>query len=61
MVGAGTSKKNQYDMLARCSIVNCYGNVIYDKYITPVDTVVDYRTQYSGITQQDLKTGTVKI
>ncbi len=61
MVGAGTNRNNQYDMLARCSIVNCYGNVVYDKYVTPVDNVVDYRTKYSGITDKDLRTGTIIV
>ena len=54
MVGGGANKKEQYDMLARCSIVNSHGVVVYDKYVKPMDTVVDYRTHVSGITREHL-------
>ena len=55
MVGAGSTKKDQYDMLARCSIVNSHGSVLYDKYVSPMDNIVDYRTHVSGITPQHLQ------
>ncbi len=55
MVGAGGNKKDQYDMLARCSIVNAHGAVLYDKYVSPKDNIVDYRTHVSGITPQHLQ------
>lgn len=36
-------------MLARVSIVNENGDVILDKYVKPTQPVIDYRTQFSGI------------
>lgn len=36
-------------ILARCSIVNQHGKVIYDKYVTPSEEITDYRTHVSGI------------
>ena len=56
MVGGG-QKHCEYSMLARCSIVNNHGNVIYDKYVKPMDTIVNFRTRYSGITPKDLRNG----
>lgn len=40
--------------LARCSIVNYNGDIIYDVYVRPVEPVVDYRTHVSGIRGSDL-------
>ena len=54
MVGIDTGKDN---MLARVSLVNRYGNCIYDKYVLPLEPVVDYRTHVSGIRPKDLKDG----
>lgn len=53
MVGTGPGGK--VSELARCSVVNYVGDVIYDKYIKPEQPVFDYRTRWSGITQQHLK------
>ena len=58
MVGGGARKKDQYDMLARCSIVNSNGQTVYNKYVAPMDNVADYRTTVSGVTPKDLKEGT---
>ena len=55
MVGGGPS--GSISMLARCSIVNHHGNVLYDSYARPLDRVTDYRTVYSGVRPQDLKDG----
>lgn len=53
MVGIGfAGKKHQ---LARVSIVNQMGEVLLDKYVRPVETVVDYRTEVSGIRPRDLR------
>jgi len=41
--------------LARASIVNYNGIVIYDKYVRPNDRITDYRTWVSGIYANDLK------
>ncbi|XP_069480395.1 apoptosis-enhancing nuclease-like [Ambystoma mexicanum] len=53
MVGTGPGGK--VSELARCSVVNYAGDVIYDKYIMPEMPIFDYRTRWSGITQQDMK------
>lgn len=53
MVGVGKSKKGS---LARCSIVDYNGNVLYDQYVKPRKKVTDYRTRWSGIKPGDLDT-----
>ncbi|XP_066931676.1 interferon-stimulated 20 kDa exonuclease-like 2 [Clytia hemisphaerica] len=52
MVGVGKSK---HDSLARCSIVDYHGNVLYDQYVQSRDQVTDYRTPWSGIRPKDLE------
>lgn len=52
MVGTGPGGK--YSEVARCSIVDYYGRVIYDKYILPLKPVTDYRTRWSGIRKHHL-------
>jgi RNA exonuclease 4 len=54
MVGIDTGKDS---MLARVSLVNKYGNCIYDKYVLPSEPVVDYRTHVSGVRPKDLHNG----
>ncbi|XP_015283432.1 PREDICTED: apoptosis-enhancing nuclease isoform X2 [Gekko japonicus] len=56
MVGTGPAGK--VSELARCTVVNYDGDVIYDKYIRPQLPVVDYRTRWSGITWRHLETAT---
>jgi len=53
MVGVGRYGKKS--MLARCSIVNFRGEVLYDKFVKPMERVTDYRTDFSGIRPQDLR------
>lgn len=53
MVGIGPNGKDH--MLARVSIVNEKGEIIMDKYVKPTKPVIDYRTQYSGITPDHLE------
>lgn len=55
MVGVGIN--GQEHMLARVSIVNTHGRVIYDKCVAPQERVVDYRTPISGIRPAHLKDG----
>lgn len=50
----GTGPKGSRSELARCSIVSYEGDVVYDKYIKPINPVTDYRTRWSGIRRQDL-------
>ncbi|XP_048337851.1 apoptosis-enhancing nuclease [Sphaerodactylus townsendi] len=56
MVGTGPAGK--VSELARCSVVNYDGDVIYDKYIRPQMPVVDYRTRWSGITWRHMAKAT---
>lgn len=44
-VGAGGSKS----ALARVTLVNSFGNIVYDEYVRPMEIIVDYRTHISGI------------
>jgi RNA exonuclease 4 len=53
----GTGKMGKKSSLARCSIVNYSGEVIYDKFVRSNDYVVDFRTKYSGIRKKDLRKG----
>eukprot|EP00550_Attheya_septentrionalis_P010832 CAMPEP_0198306618 /NCGR_PEP_ID=MMETSP1449-20131203/58509_1 /TAXON_ID=420275 /ORGANISM="Attheya septentrionalis, Strain CCMP2084" /LENGTH=252 /DNA_ID=CAMNT_0044009175 /DNA_START=25 /DNA_END=780 /DNA_ORIENTATION=+ len=55
MVGAG--RGGYESLLARCSIVMYSGDqnqvkTLYDKIVQPTKRVVDYRTQWSGITKE---------
>jgi hypothetical protein len=45
---------NNRSLLARCSIVNQFGQVIYNKYILPTEAVLDYRTHINGIKAEHL-------
>ncbi|KAF4095095.1 apoptosis-enhancing nuclease [Onychostoma macrolepis] len=53
MVGTGPGGK--CNEVARCSIVNYYGSVLYDEYILPRHPVTDYRTRWSGIRKHHLQ------
>ncbi|KYN06131.1 RNA exonuclease 4, partial [Cyphomyrmex costatus] len=54
MVGIGNGTES---MIARVSIVNKYGDCIYDKYVKPREKVVDYRTAISGVRPEHLQDG----
>jgi len=47
MVGVGPL--GMRSILARCTILNYHGEVVYDKYVKPVENITDYRTEVSGI------------
>jgi RNA exonuclease 4 len=47
MVGVGPDGKG--DALARCSVVNWHGGVLFDKFVRPLERVTDYRTEFSGV------------
>ncbi|NWH38595.1 AEN nuclease, partial [Chloropsis hardwickii] len=51
----GTGPQGKLSELARCSVVNYEGDVVYDKYVRPELPIVDYRTRWSGITKQHMK------
>ncbi|KAI8830145.1 ribonuclease H-like domain-containing protein [Chytridium lagenaria] len=40
--------------LARVSIVDFHGKVLLDTFCKPKEVVVDYKTKYSGVTEEDL-------
>jgi RNA exonuclease 4 len=52
MVGIGPG--GYQSRLARVSLVNWDGEVIYDAHVKVVETLTDYRTFVSGITPEDL-------
>lgn len=54
----GTGPKGHCSELARCSIVSYDGDVIYDKFIKPVNPVTDFRTRWSGVRKKDLHNAT---
>ncbi|XP_042537530.1 interferon-stimulated 20 kDa exonuclease-like 2 isoform X2 [Dipodomys spectabilis] len=54
----GTGPKGHVSSLARCSIVNYNGDVLYDEYIRPPCHIVDYRTRWSGICKQHMVNAT---
>lgn len=59
MVGAGCH--GRVDLLARVSLVNKHGEVLYDTYVKPHNNVkiTDYRTTFSGVRPEHLEDGAV--
>lgn len=55
MVGVGP---HQESGLARCSLVDINGDVLYDKFIRPEGEITNYRTRVSGITRQHMEQAT---
>lgn len=55
MVGVYDGKQS---VLARVSLVNQYGECVYDKFVKTKEEVADYRTKVSGVRPDDLKHGT---
>ncbi|XP_010260376.1 PREDICTED: RNA exonuclease 4 isoform X2 [Nelumbo nucifera] len=51
----GVSSEGNKSALGRVSLVNMWGNAIYDEYVRPVERVVDFRTKISGIRPRDLR------
>ena len=51
MVGTGSRS-----MLAKCSILDYDGRILYDEYIRPDRRITDYRTKWSGIKPCHMKT-----
>lgn len=42
------------DILARISIVNELGKIVYDKFVKPTEKVTDFRTAVSGIRPENM-------
>lgn len=53
MVGVGS--QGNKSALGRVTLVNTWGNVIYDEFVRPVERVVDFRTEVSGIRPRDMR------
>ena len=53
----GTGHNGKYSILARVSIVNHSGKILYNKYVKPRRKVTDYRTHISGIRPKDIENG----
>ncbi|XP_047453092.1 apoptosis-enhancing nuclease [Mugil cephalus] len=56
MVGTGLG--GRCSELARCSILDYHGNILYDKYVRPCHPVTDFRTRWSGIQRHHLRNAT---
>ncbi|XP_066117892.1 interferon-stimulated 20 kDa exonuclease-like 2 [Saccopteryx bilineata] len=54
----GTGPKGHVSSLARCSIINYNGDVLYDEYVLPPCHIVDYRTRWSGIRKHHMVNAT---
>ncbi|KJE89060.1 hypothetical protein CAOG_08430 [Capsaspora owczarzaki ATCC 30864] len=52
MVGVG--ERGERSALARVSVVNYFGQVLYDSFVKPQERVTDYRTRWSGVRPKDL-------
>jgi Exonuclease len=55
MVGVG--KDGLCSALARVSIVNYHGHLLYDTYVKPMERIVDYRSEITGIYSRHLQAG----
>ncbi|XP_006885293.1 PREDICTED: uncharacterized protein LOC102852065 [Elephantulus edwardii] len=55
MVGLGPGRDSG---LARCSLVDVHGTVLFDKFIRPEGEITDYRTAVSGVTPQHMERAT---
>ncbi|XP_060858336.1 RNA exonuclease 4-like isoform X2 [Metopolophium dirhodum] len=55
----GINHDGREDMLARVSIINSKGEIIYDKFVKPTTKVTDYRTPVSGIRPEDIEHGEI--
>ena len=52
MVGVGSNGRES--ALARCSVVDEQGKVLYDRHVQVDERVTDFRTKYSGVRAKDL-------
>lgn len=51
----GVGPEGAESCLARISVVNYYGYIIYDKFVKPTEKVTDWRTWVSGVTPKHMK------
>ncbi|GAB2284449.1 hypothetical protein Dimus_018900 [Dionaea muscipula] len=50
----GVSSDGSKSALGRVTLVNKWGNVVYDEFVRPVERVVDFRSEISGIRPRNL-------
>uniref|UniRef100_A0A146T166 Interferon stimulated exonuclease gene n=1 Tax=Fundulus heteroclitus TaxID=8078 RepID=A0A146T166_FUNHE len=50
----GTGPGGRCNELARCSVLDYHGNVLYDRYVRPCQPVTNFRTPWSGIRRHHL-------
>lgn len=50
----GVGVEGQTDALARVSVVNFRGEILYDSFVRVEMPVVDYRTRFSGVRPEDI-------
>uniref|UniRef100_A0A1D1ZHS4 RNA exonuclease 4 n=1 Tax=Anthurium amnicola TaxID=1678845 RepID=A0A1D1ZHS4_9ARAE len=53
MVGVGS--QGNKSAIGRITLVNAWGNAVYDEYVRPLEHVVDFRTRISGIRARNLR------
>ncbi|KAL4204706.1 hypothetical protein AMTRI_Chr01g133330 [Amborella trichopoda] len=51
----GVSSQGTKSALGRVTLVNAWGNVIYDEHVRPIERVVDFRSEISGIRPHNLR------
>ncbi|XP_029121036.1 uncharacterized protein [Elaeis guineensis] len=51
----GVSSQGNKSALGRITLVNSWGNAVYDEYVRPVERIVDFRTKISGIRPKNMK------
>ncbi|KAF9588177.1 hypothetical protein IFM89_007866 [Coptis chinensis] len=51
----GVSSQGNKSALARVTLVNAWGNIVYDEFVRPMERVVDFRTTISGIRPRDMR------
>ncbi|RDL39968.1 Uncharacterized protein BP5553_04308 [Venustampulla echinocandica] len=56
MVGVGGEEDRS--VLARVSIVNFHGTLVYDSFVRPKEFVTDWRTHVSGVSPKNMATAT---
>ena len=48
---------SKFNGLARISIVNYYGEVIFDSNVKPIGEITNYRSEITGIYEADIQKG----
>jgi DNA polymerase III epsilon subunit-like protein len=54
-VSVGTGPEGKKNVLARCSVVNYDGEVIFDKFVKSPEPITAFRTNVSGIKPNDIR------